>query len=185
MSPAIPQRKRIYLGCEGASEQSYGKRLGEIADAAGLHLFLDCDVLGGGDPLALVERAIRQIREKVSKRGAYAHRAILLDKDRQGQSPDRDRQILPLTNKHKLCLIWQEPCHEGFLLRHLEGQQNARPVTSDLAVKALKGVWAEYQKAMPAIHLASRIDLDAVRRASLVEAALAVFLDQIGLARIW
>lgn len=41
----IQQRIRIYLGCEGPSEQSYGKRLGEIADAAGLHLYFDCDVL--------------------------------------------------------------------------------------------------------------------------------------------
>jgi len=51
-----PQRTRIYFGCEGQSEQSYGKRLNEIADEVSLHLHFDNDVLqpGGGDPLELV-----------------------------------------------------------------------------------------------------------------------------------
>ena len=179
----IQQRTRIYLGCEGPSEQSYGKRLGEIADAAGLHLYFDCDVLqpGGGDPLALIQLAIQRIREKVNKRGAFVYCAVLLDKDRLGQAVDRDQQITALANKHKLCLIWQEPCHEGFLLRHLDGQQTKRPVTSDLAEQALKAVWTDYQKAMPAMHLASKIDLLAVRRASSVEFLFKEFLDQIGL----
>jgi hypothetical protein len=81
-------------------------------------------------------------------------------------------------------LIWQEPCHEGFLLRHLEGHETARPPTSDLASQALKRIWAEYHKPMAALHLAGRIDLEALRRASSVEAALAAFLDQIGLPRL-
>ena len=179
----IQLRKRIYLGCEGQSEQSYGARLGQIADAAGLHLYFDSDVLqpGGGDPLALVQLAIRRIREKEARRGVFAFRAILLDCDKVGAKPERDAQIRQLSSRNRLHLIWQDPCHDAFLLRHLEGQQTARPITSDLAEQALKGVWAEYQKAMPAVRLAIRIDLHAVRRASSVEAALAAFLDQIGL----
>jgi hypothetical protein len=183
----IQQRARIYLGGEGQSEQSYAARLGQIADSAGLHLYIDNDVLkpGGGDPLALVQLAIRRIKRKESMRGIFALRAILLDRDRWGATPERDAQIGQLSQRHRLHLIWQEPCHEGFLLRHLEGHQTVRPATSGQAEQALKGVWAEYQKAMPAIQLASRIDLAAVRRASLVEAALAAFLDQIGLTSRW
>ena len=84
MSLRIPQRRRVYLGCEGASEQSYGKRLNEIADAAGLHLYIDCDVLqpGGGDPLALVESAIKRIRQRVLRRGPFADCAVMLDTDK-------------------------------------------------------------------------------------------------------
>ncbi len=179
----IPQRTRIYLGCEGQSEQSYGARLGQIAEAAGLHLHFDNDVLqpGGGDPLALVRLAIRRIEEKEAKRGRFAFRAVLLDRDKVGSKPERDAQIEQLSRQSRLHLIWQEPCHEGFLLRHLEDQQTSRPVTSDLALRALKAVWVEYEKAMPAIHLASQIDLQAIRRASSVEAGLAAFLTQIGL----
>lgn len=183
----IPQRTRIYLGCEGQSEQSYGARLSQIADDAGLHLHFDNDVLrpGGGDPLALVQLAIRRIKEREARRSAFAFRVVLLDRDKWGVTPERDAQIGQLSRQNCLHLIWQEPCHEGFLLRHLEGQQTARPITSDLAAQTLKSVWAEYRKPMPAIQLASRIDLLAVRRASLVEAALAAFLDQIGLTGQW
>jgi hypothetical protein len=184
--PRIPQRIRIYLGCEGQSEQSYGARLAQIADAAGLHLHFDNDVLppGGGDPLALVQLAARRIKAKEARRGAFAFRTILLDRDKVGAAPERDARIDQLSWQNRLHLIWQEPCHEGFLLRHLEGHQTARPVTSNLAAQALKEVWAEYQKAMPAIHLAARIALQAVRRACAVESALAAFLDRIGLPRL-
>jgi hypothetical protein len=161
--------------------------LGQIADAAGLHLHFDNDVLqpGGGDPLAIVQLAVRRIRQKESTRGTFAFRAILLDRDKWGITPERDAQIDLPSSQNRLHLVWQEPCHEGFLLRHLEGQQTARPVASDLAAQALRAVWAEYEKAMPAVRLATRIDLQAVRRASLVEMALSVFLDQIGLAGKW
>jgi hypothetical protein len=183
MSSRIPQRKRIYLGCEGPSEQSYGKRLGEIADSVGLHLWFDCDVLrpGGGDPLALIQLAVKHIREKVSKRGPYVHRAVLLDNDKLSQSTDRDRQIQALVATHKLCLIWQIPCHEGLLLRHLPGQETARPVTSDLADQALKRAKPEYQKPMPARSLAAWIDRPALLRAASVETDLCAFLELIGL----
>jgi hypothetical protein len=179
----IQQRTRIYLGCEGQSEQSYGARLSQIAEAAGLHLYFDNDVLqpGGGDPLALVELATRRIREKEAKRTTFAFRTILLDRDKWGIKPERDAQIEPLAKRNRLHLIWQEPCHEGFLLRHLVGQQNARPQTSDLASQALTRIWTEYHKPMAAMHLAGKIDLQALRRGCLVEETLAGFLDQIGL----
>lgn len=181
----IQQRTRIYLGCEGQSEQSYAARLSQIAEGAGLHLYFDNDVLqpGGGDPLALVELANRRIKEKEAKRTTFAFRTILLDRDKWGIKPERDAQIEPLAKRNRLHLIWQEPCHEGFLLRHLEGLQNAHPQTSDLASQALKRIWAEYHKPMVAMHLAGKIDLDAVQRASSVDAALAAFLKQIGLLR--
>jgi hypothetical protein len=51
------------------------------------------------------------------------------------------------------------------------------------AALLLMGDWAEYKKAMPAIHLASKIELPAMQRASLVEPALDAFLDRIDLPR--
>jgi hypothetical protein len=181
----IPQRMRIYLGCEGQSEQSYAARMGQIADSQGLHLYIDNDVLqpGGGDPLALVQLAIRRIEERERKRGAFSFRAVLLDRDKWGQVPDRDGQIAPMAAEHGLSVIWQIPCHEGFLLRHFGSHETARPVTSDLALQALKRLWPEYYKGMPASQLASRIDLGAIRRASEVESQFASFLEQIGLLR--
>ena len=183
MSRSFQQRKRIYLGCEGPSEQSYGKRLNEIADTAGLSLHLDCDVLqpGGGDPLALVQLAVKRIREKTKKRGTFAYRAILLDRDRLGQTPDRDGRIPALAIRYGLCLIWQDPCHEAFLLRHFEGQADARPASSTLSHHALKRVWPAYEKPMPASELVHRITLAGIQRICAVEAAFAEFLTQIRL----
>jgi hypothetical protein len=178
--PRIPQRVRIYLGCEGQSEQSYAARLGQIADSVGLHIHIDNDVLGGGDPLALVELAIRRMAEKAVRRGRFAHRVVLLDRDKLGLSPERDRRIVPLAEENDLQLIWQSHCHEGFLLRHLEGQGTAQLATSDLALQALRRVWPEYFKGMPAVQLAAKIDLTAVLRASVVETQFAAFLHQIG-----
>jgi hypothetical protein len=179
----IQQRTRIYVGCEGQSEQSYCARLGQIADSGGLFLYIDNDLLqpGGSDPLALVELAIRRIAEKERKRGAFSFRAVLLDQDKCGQTPDRDRQIAPLLAENGLFAIWQNPCHEGFLLRHFAGYETARPATSELAMQELRRVWPEYYKGMPASQLAVRIDTAAVRRASAVERQFASFLDQIGM----
>jgi hypothetical protein len=50
-------------------------------------------------------------------------RAVLLDTDRRGQAPQRDMRMVELAQRTRLRLIWQEPCHEAFLLRHLEGCQ--------------------------------------------------------------
>ena len=181
----IQQRTRIYLGCEGQSERSYGARLGQIADEAGLRLSFDNDVLrpGGGDPLDLVQLAVKRIKQIESKRPAFVFRAILLDRDKWGIAPERDAQIDWLAKQYSLHLIWQKPCHEGFLLRHLEGQKCAHPQSTDLASQALKRVWSEYHKPMAAMHLACKIDLQAVLRAASVESRFKDFIEQIGLTR--
>jgi len=183
VSARIPQRKRIYLGCEGESEQSYGKRLNEIADEAGLHLHIDCDVLqpGSGDPLALIEMAVRHIRQKVSNRGLFAHRAVILDADKLNISPDRDARIPRLAESHSIQLIWQRPCHEGFLLRHFPRRDTIRPLTAGLAMAALVNFWPEFRKGMTARELATRIDQASVLRAAAVEPDLNAFLALIGL----
>lgn len=181
--PRIQQRTRIYFGCEGESEQSYGKRLNEIADSFGLHLHFDKDIpRPGGDPLQLTQSAIRRIKER-EKHGAFTYRALLIDRDKLGIKPEWAAQIESLAGKHRLHLIWQNPCHESFLLRHLEGQENARPQTTDLASQALKRAWPEYRKPMSAMQLATKIDVQAVLRFGSVEPAFAEFLDLIGLTQ--
>jgi hypothetical protein len=182
MRPTIRPRTRIYLGCEGESEQSYGKRLNQIADDTGLNLHLDCDVLrpGGGDPLMLVQLSISRILEKTRRRGPFAHCGLLIDRDKLGLNPAWAVQVNTLGTEHKLHIIWQDTCHEAFLLRHLAEQGNKRPPTNDLALQALTRIWPDYRKAMPAVELASRIDRAAVLRAAAVEVDLRDFLQLIG-----
>jgi hypothetical protein len=177
----IPQRKRIFLGCEGESEQSYGSLLQKLADQReDLHLFLDVVLLkGGGDPLGYVEIACRKIQERERKRDGYLVRTVLIDNDRFGQDPERDRQIVPLAATHDLRIIWQDTCHEAFLLRHLTGCQHLRPPTTPVAMRELIKNWAEYRKPMTALRLAQRIQEPEVRAAATVEPEFDDFLKAI------
>jgi hypothetical protein len=185
---SIPQRRRVFLGCEGESEQGYGALLSRLLEQRCIEenrppdIHLDPVLLrpGGGDPLALVELALRLIAEGGSKRGAYAIQAVLLDADKLGQAPERDRQMREVAATANLRLIWQRPCHEALLLRHLENCHDQRPPTAKEAIQRLTRHWPNYVKGLSAIKLAQRIDASAVRQAALVEPELHEFLDEIG-----
>ena len=90
----IPQRKRIFLGCEGESEQSYGALLSRVVEEQHKRCFLDTVLLrpGGGDPLALVQLAAEKLKQRQKKGGEYAAAYVLLDSDKRGVAPQRDQQ---------------------------------------------------------------------------------------------
>jgi hypothetical protein len=177
----ILQRRRVFLGCEGESEQGYGALLRRLLETRRQDVHLDVVLLrpGGGDPLALIELAQRLIANSERKREApYALRAVLLDSDKLGQVPERDARIDAAALGIKL--IWQEPCHEALLLRHLAGCRYLRPATPDLAMAELAWHWPEYTKGLSAMRLAERIGENEVRYALQVELGLAGFLSDIG-----
>jgi hypothetical protein len=172
------------VGCEGESEQGYAALLARLLDDARLAVHLDAVLLqpGGGDPLAIVERAVARATEREGRRGdPYERRFVLLDDDKLGQSPQRDQRIAGIAANAGLHLIWQTPSHEALLLRHLDGCTQLRPPSSAVACQQLVARWPTYEKAMPAARLAERLDQAAVTRAAAVEINLAVFLLEIGL----
>jgi hypothetical protein len=178
---SIPPRRRFFLGCEGYSEQSYGALLQELADQSFyLHIYLDVQPLYGGDPLAVVEGACLRARQRARDRGLYAGRAVLLDADRLGQNPERDNRIERLATEHRLLLVWQRPCHEAFLLRHLVGCQTRRPGDPEASRAALLQQWPSYRKPMSARRLAERITLAEIRAATRVEPELRDLLSLLG-----
>jgi hypothetical protein len=145
---SIAPRRRIFLGCEGSSEQAYGTLLGRLArDRPNMHVHIDVVRLnpGAGDPLALVERALQEVARNERGRVPYAIKALLLDRDRIGQAPHRDGQIRVRAREGGLLLIWQEPVHEGFLLRHLLGCEHLRP-PKDRCLPRLQREWSTYTK---------------------------------------
>jgi hypothetical protein len=181
--PHIPQRKRIFLGCEGESEQSYGALLQRLANEQNLPLAIDSVILkGGGDPLGYLQLAVSKIEEEEEKRGEYMVRAVLIDKDRLGQNKERDQRIPTLISQHCLQIIWQEPCHEALLLRHLPNCQSLRPVSTELAIKELGRRWPRppYRKGMPSTRLADVIKMPDILAAAGVDEALHHFLESIG-----
>jgi hypothetical protein len=166
----IPQRQRFFLGCEGESEQSYGRLLQEIADQLpDVHIHLDLQVLQGGDPLAIVEEACQKVRQHARNRGPFSAQAVLLDADRRGQNPNRDSRMEALARKENLRLVWQHPCHE------------ALPSNSSVALAVLLQHWPEYRKPMSANRLAARIGLAQIQASASVEPELRAFLSLLGL----
>jgi hypothetical protein len=178
--PSVPPRLRIFFGCEGESERGYAAFLGEILQSNGCHVHLDAVLLTGGDPLALVELARRRIIENERNRGRYAIRAVLLDADRLGQTPARDARIEPIVAAANLRLIWQRPCHEALLLRHLDGCRDRKPANAALAEQELTRHWPDYEKGMSARRLAVRLSARELRQALDVERDLAAFLTDLG-----
>jgi hypothetical protein len=179
----VRQRRRVFVGCEGDSEQGYGARLGELLEPIRRDRYLHVVPLqpGGGDPLALVEQALRKIAADQRKgRPPYIVRAVLLDRDRWNDNPQRSARAEATARDNNLRLVWQRPCFEALLLRHLPGCRDYQPPTTPLALAELERHWPGYVKGLPALRLADRVDAAAVRQAAAVEPELADFLTAIG-----
>jgi hypothetical protein len=178
----IPPRRRIFVGCEGEGEQGYGALLQRLADDRQQpHVFLDLHVCGGGDPLAALEATCATARQRARKYGEFAIRVLFVDSDKLGQFPTRDARINPLAARERFWIVWQRPCFEAFLLRHLPSCQSRRPPTAAAALDALRREWPEYTKPMSRMRLGPRIRLDEIRAAATVEPDLRAFLTAIGL----
>lgn len=183
--PFRPQRAAIFIGCEGESERGYIAFLGRLVEEASLAVHLDPVLLqpGGGDPLAIVERGIRRLAERKRKRQiAYQAQFVVLDRDKWGLVPARDAQIAAIAARAGLALVWQAPCHEAMLLRHLDHCAALRPPSTPLAETQIAQRWPGYEKPMDAADLAQRLDRAAVHRAAAVEPDLARLVAAIGLA---
>jgi hypothetical protein len=177
----IPQRRRIFVGCEGESERCYvallQKLLGNMAKFQ-----LVPEVLNGGDPLALVESAQKALRrERGNARDPFIDRFLILDSDLLGRSAERDRECVKSAKDLGITLIWQDPCHEAVLLRHLDGCEKRRPPTTRESEEQLRVEWPEYVKNFGRDRLGERIDVDALDRVGPCESELAVLLILIGL----
>jgi hypothetical protein len=158
----------------------YGALLQHLADEArNPHVALDLQVIGGGDPLAIVEEAGRRARKQAQRYGEFAVRAVLLDRDKLGQTTARDVQIPAFAAANRLLLIWADPCFEGLLLRHIPGCKTHRPATSVQAHAALLGQWRAYTKPMNRARLVTRIGRSEILAAATVEPQLDIFLRSI------
>lgn len=178
----IPQRTPIFLGCEGESERGYGALLNRLVhEMPGLHVHIHVELLqpGAGDPLALMQRAAQKIVELERRRERFALKAVLLDLG----AADKTHAARKLAQASGIThVIWQDPDHEAFLLRHLDNCQQLRP-PQGASMAALRQRWADYEKARTQVQLAQRITLDDIIRASGVEPELRAFLTALGVIR--
>jgi hypothetical protein len=182
-SPQIELRRQIYVGCEGASERAYAALLQDLARAAALPIYLKIEELGpgAGDPLARIEMAVRRIDHQRRKRTTPVASFAFLDEDQALRDPQRAGRARRLAAENDITIIWQSPCFEAVLLRHLPDRSTHRPPDTPGALWALEREWPDYRKPMDRATLARRLDLGAVRRAAAVEPELARFLRVLGL----
>jgi RloB-like protein len=181
--PFIPQRKPIFIGCEGESEQGYAGFLQDLIHEADLHVHLNIELLRAGDPLSRIELAVRKLAQLQRSRGSFPDRFVLLDTDQLALSHDRAQRALHLAAEHGIKVVWQEPCFEAMLLRHFAGKTADRPPDNQTTQAAILHEWPQYRKATSRADLARKIDLDAVIRAAGVEGDLMALLRCIGLIK--
>lgn len=178
--PQIPQRRSVFVGCEGESEQSYAGLIQDLLNELDIRVQLNVEVLRAGDPLARVEFAVTRLA-RLRKSRTFSDKFVFLDTDQLILAPQRGVAARQLALQNGISIVWQEPCFEAVLVRHFEGQTALRPPTGKLSETALKRVWPNYKKPMSRAELAKILDLDAVRRAAAVEPDLSVFLQLVGL----
>jgi len=171
----------VFLGCEGESEQSYGKLLSEYVRERRNDLCIDVKRLRptGGNALAIVQESVKLIRQQPSDL-TYVTSAVLLDNDTATILRDQHKQAKEVAEANGLMLIWQDPCHEALLLRHLLNCEHLRPKSSDDAKRQLIRHWPGYYKGISTYRLRDRINEQDILRAARVENDLAAFLTNIG-----
>lgn len=116
--PIIPQRRPIFLGCEGESEQAYGQLLNDLLRAANRPFHLEVVNLnpGAGDPIARLRKAGQEIARRRLRRPEFYLKAILMDSDQVDGDAQRRQQAEQLARDLDIRIIWQIPCHEALLL---------------------------------------------------------------------
>lgn len=179
--PFIKRRARIFLGCEGESEQSYGAFLQRLADDDGIMVHIVAvNLRPAGDPLALAEKAKKAFAAE-ERKGKFSGKVILLDADRLNEPADRGARAVQLLAHERFTTVWQRPDHEGLLLRHFPGHQYD-DLPRGHSLNALAAVWPEYHKNMPASDLKRKLSLHDVQRAAGTIPQLQPLLALIGLS---
>jgi hypothetical protein len=176
-------RRRIFVGCEGDGERSYIRLVQRIVDDLHHKIHLDPQPLqpGGGDPFDLVRRAEEIITKVERTRVRYDEKYLLIDRDKLGNSRERDQQMRAILNRINAQVIWQDPTREALILRHLPGCETRRPASAQIAMQQLLKQWPEYEKTMSANQLSNRIDFESLRRVAKVEDELRAFFASIEL----
>lgn len=180
--PNIPEKRPIFFGCEGESEQAYGAFLNEQFRGAGLPVHLRVVPLnpGSGGPEALLLRAEKELLKPIHTQSRFIARVVLIDDDLVVHDIGRRIRTEDIARRIGVSILWQSPCHEAFLLHHFDGHHQVRPATSALAETALKRVWPGYAKPATAREIAARLDKNGLVRAASAHPDFATFLGKVG-----
>lgn len=174
----IPQRRPVFIGCEGESEVGYAGLLQRLLVDAGLPVYLMIYDLGcgAGDPLSRIVLAVQRLEHLRRHRIPPRQRFVLLDADQAESNRTRALRAQNLAAEHQIAIVWQRPCFEALLLRHLPRRAMSRPIDTAASIRELEHEWPDYRKPMTSVALGRRIDRDALGRAASVEPELLALL---------
>lgn len=143
--PPIRQRERIFLAGEGDSEAAFGAWLNVLCEAAGLQIHIVVEPLSGGDPLTLVEGAVRRRGREPGRDLPYKASVLLIDTDRLDDGSQRSERAKDHARRYGLQLVRQRPKFEGVLLRLHDGHERSFLSGADTDAR-LGRVWPGYEK---------------------------------------
>lgn len=177
----ILERIRFFLCGEGASEQSWVKFLGMLCEQHGMHLHLDCQVLGGGGYQIQLANTIfyRERNDRINAKATV----LIVDSDRsdRGDDPWSIERLKQEAAKENIVVCAQHPSFEGLLLRLLSAKINMHIPTSTVKSHLLK-LWPDYDKPASARMLAGKFTLTDLLRVAKIDSELNTLLSTIGLS---
>ena len=87
---------------------------------------------------------------------------------------------MQVAEKHLFGIVWQQICHECFLLKHFAETENRNPPNASACENALRGVWPAYRKGIDATEYERQLSLEHLARARGNLPDLDAFLNDIG-----
>lgn len=180
----ITIRKRIFVAVEGDSERSFIRWLQELCDQSGLHVHLDPILLHGGGYETMLTTAVDQGKRREASKSKATCSILLVDSDRaqNGDDPWSKTKLREKALKNKFIVCFQDPKHEGILLRMHPGGEGLKLNSCDTD-KLLERKWKTYKKPVDAQLLRSKFALEDLLRAAQVDEELKKLLITIGLMK--
>ena len=176
-------RVRFFVATEGISDSAFVRWIGFLCEASGNLIHLDIHPLNGGDPLSLVNEAVKKLKKRQSRISEMKIAAsfLFLDSDRWDSTNARCNDAKFKADEASLDLVFLCPNLEGVLLRLHRGHEREFPQAND-ATSRLKTLWPDYEKKdIIARELQAKFDVDDLKRAVESDTEIRRFLSAISL----
>ena len=178
----MPRRVKrpIFVACEGKSETGYVRWLNRLADHQGVPVALTAHDMKGGAPAIIADKAIRFLRGSIGGPRTYRGKYLFLDSDPAVNTQHELDRAVQIAEKHLFGVIWQQVCHECFLLKHFAETENRNPPIANSCEIALLGVWPTFRKGLDATEYERHLSLEHLARGRDNLPDLDAFLNDIG-----
>ena len=151
----------VFWGCEGKSEENYAVFLNRLFDRELIPFRLNAFNLGeAGSVAAKIHAAKKKLGNEKSKGSRFKKQFLVMDVDLIKDNPTKRSEAEKEALKHKITILWQRPCFEGFLIKHFEDEKDRNPPNCREAEIILKSLWPDYDKPESVQRLTKKLQLN-------------------------